>query len=202
MGKVKRNIKRIICLILLLVFSPIILIYLIVKSITKSARKRVWKKSGISSRQLILGTDITIIDKMEDFEADDYFKYLFFYDGFNSKLLKGKRKPNFLLFKNNETYSLKYNIDKNQSLKQDIKILSEYSKKNNIKHSFYVTNRSIDNKIYDEYISQGIKIVDREDLITLYTRTIARLKMDNVHSDNLSTKPILEQLDDMYPSRI
>lgn len=199
MGKVKRNIKRVICLILLLVFSPFILIYLLIKNITKASRKRLWKKSGISSRQLILGTDISIIDKMEDFEADDYFKYLFFYEGFMSKLLK-KSIPNFLLTKNNEKYTLKYNLDKKQSIKKDIQNLYSYNQKNNIKHGFYVTNKSINNEEYSSYLKNGIKVIDRESLIELYTSISDKLKLDNSSVD--TTKTIIEQLNDMYPSRI
>jgi len=202
MGKIKRNIKRIFCIILLIVFSPIILIYLMVKGITKATRKRVWKKAGLNSRQLVLGTDITIIDKMEDFEADDYFKYLFFYDGFNAKKIYGKNRPNFILNKNNQLYTMKYNISKTQTIRQDVKILYGYNQKKQIQHGFYVTNKPVENSLYNEAMKLGIKIVDRDDLISLYTKTIARLKDGDNISQNYDAKPLSEQIDEMYPNRI
>lgn len=202
MNKVKRSIKRIICLILLIVFSPVILLYLLISSIVKYARKKQWKKNGLTGMNLVLMTDIDFIDKMQDFEAYDFFKYLFFFDGFNVKYLKTRKSyPQFYITKNTEEYLVMYNLQSSSSIKNDLTKLEEYKNNNNIKRAIYVTNKSIKADKKQEYLLKSIKIIDRNELIEYISKVQNKLKESTPTAININ-KSINEQIDEMYPNRI
>lgn len=202
MNKVKRSIKRIICLILLIVFSPVILLYLLISSIVKCARKKQWKKNGLTGMNLVLMTDIDFIDKMQDFEAYDFFKYLFFFDGFNVKYLKTRKSyPQFYITKNTEEYLVMYNVQSSSSIKNDLTKLEEYKTNNDIKRAIYVTNKSIKADKKQEYLLKSIKIIDRNELIEYITKVQNKLKESTPTAININ-KSINEQIDEMYPNRI
>lgn len=202
MNKVKRSIKRIICLILLIVFSPVILLYLLISSIVKYARKKQWKKNGLTGMNLALMTDIDFIDKMQDFEAYDFFKYLFFFDGFNVKYLKTRKSyPQFYITKNTEEYLVMYNVQSSSSIKNDLTKLEEYKTNNDIKRAIYVTNKSIKADKKQEYLLKSIKIIDRNELIEYISKVQNKLKESTPTAININ-KSINEQIDEMYPNRI
>lgn len=202
MGKVKKNVKRIFCIILLVIFLPIILVYLLVKKITYNARLKQWKKKGLSGKDLVLLTDIDYIDKMQDFEAKDFFKYLFFFDGFNVKNLKSKKNnPQFFITKNNEEYLVLFSNNKNKSYKSELNILVDYKNGNNYSKALYVTNKTIDTMIKESYIAKSVKILDREELTGYLTKVQTQIKQSSSYT-SIETKSISEQLDEMYPNRI
>ena len=202
MSKFKRNIKRVFCIILLVIFSPAILLYLIIRGITKSMRKRTWKKKGLSGKQLVLATDINIIDKMEDFEAFDYFKYLFFFDGYSVKnLTTNKKHAQFLLLKNGEEILLKYIIYKGKMSLSDIKSLKLQKENKGYKKALFICNMCVTDMIKEEYFKENIKILDRSELITFYERVKRNLKI-NTSTQEVSGKTMKQMLDEMYPNSI
>lgn len=202
MASLKRNIKRIICIILLVVFSPFILLYLLIKTVTKRARKRTWKKKGLSGKQLLLASTMEDIDKMENFELMDYFKYLFFYDGYNTKSLSNSGKSaQYLLSRNGEEYLLRFSIVKNHKDQKVISELMDEKQARNIEKAIFITNREIDKSIKNDYFEKMIRILDRTELETFATRVVEKIK-SNTSNIDMDGKNMSEMLDIMYPNRI
>lgn len=202
MSRAKNIIKKIFFIVMFIIFSPIILIYYIAKKIAYNSRKKMWKKNGLTGRKLIIATDIDVIDNMEDFEAEDYFKYLFFYQGYTVKSnKKAKKCSQFLINKNNTDSLLKYAIYKKNINKNDLECLNSEKiiKDNNT--AIFVTNLDVLSEIHEEYKKLNIEIIDRPRLIGLYNSTIEKLELNNI-STNVSDKPINELLDEMYPNSI
>ena len=202
MSKAKRTLKRIFCIILLVIFSPFLFVYWIVKSITNKARKKMWKSNGLSGSKLVLLTDIDYLEKMSNFEADDYFKYLFFYDGYDVKMLINKKnKPQMILTRNNENFLLKYQLNQTKSTRTEVERLKQEKKTKKIDKAIYITTKHVDGSIKAEYFSQNIKILDRDEFINFYSRVQKNIK-NNISSTQLSDKTMTEQLHEMYPNHI
>ena len=90
MSKARKTAKKIFCVILLIVFSPFVLLYFLVRFFSKRARFNTYQKNKPSGRVLILSTNFDDIFKMEDFELADLFKYLYFYQGYMVKKFEGQ----------------------------------------------------------------------------------------------------------------
>ena len=107
--------------ILIVILSPVILVWWIVRVFTKRTR-------------------VEDLSKMEDFELSDFFKYLYFYQGFNVKdVSMNKNEVNMRLSKGEISAVLKYNTLKHISHLKNIDIIIESMKKNNIPNGVYIT---------------------------------------------------------------
>ena len=202
MSNISRNIKRVFCIVLLVIFSPFILLYLLIRGITKSMRKKTWKKKGLSGKQIVVSSTIDDVEKMEDFELLDYFKFLFFFDGYNTKLLSNKNKSaQYLLTRGGEQYLLRFSIGKKHNDQKTINelILEKQSRK--IEKAIFITNRDVDKSIKNHYFGKMVKILDRSELKKFSERIVEKVKVSTV-DNHIEGKNISEMLDIMYPNRI
>jgi len=203
MKKKNNIIKRIFFIVLFIIFLPLILIYFCVKSISRRIRMSVYKKNKVSGRKLLLTASVESIEEMYDFELYDLFKYLFFYQGFNVKLLNySLNKTNLLISKDNQNIFVKYDIVKKNSTKKHINCLIKNVKKTKNVSGLYITNVELNKAFVDGLKTYNIECVDKTGLNLLIHSVADSIQKNNIIDNRDIDKSIDQMIDDMYPNRI
>ncbi|MBQ9790090.1 MAG: hypothetical protein IJW24_00660 [Clostridia bacterium] len=186
---------------LFVVLLPIILVLLIIKAISKKSRQKLYFKNKISGRKLVMTTTVDTLDKMEDFELGDFFKYLFFYQGFSTKKLD-TIKNCLVLEKNNRLFLMMHSKSKQSKHEKLVSKLAEAMAQNNIQTGIYVTSANIGEQFKIQQKTNGIDIIDRPALALLIQNVSKELQNGSFVFDQDSDKPVDELLEKMYPNSI
>ena len=201
MAKKKNAFKRILFIILFVVLLPVVLVALIVRAVSKKARHNLYLKNSVSGRKLIMSTNLDMLEKMETFEIDDFFKYLFFYQGFSTKKIDGLKNC-LMLEKNERLFLMMYETRKNASHEKNVSLLFDEKTKKNIETGIYVTNAFIGDQFRQQSKNQNIDIIDNPSLEVLVGNVKRDLQLGIGSFGNDSDKSVDELLSEMYPNNI
>ena len=203
MSKSKKTIKRFMFILLFVIFLPVVLIYIIVKSIAKKSRYNTWRKSGLTGRRLVLSAGINELDNLEDFELKEYIKYLFFYDGYLVKDTPiSKNGAHFFLNNGNDKALLKIANLSKKSLKMQLEYLNFEKTKHGINYGVIVTTKEVDSSIIEISKASNVQFIPRSLLSQMITRVQKRLKLDEGYVTTQGDISISELIDEMYPNKI
>ena len=173
--------KKLFMFLLLIVLSPILIIEGIVSAAKKARRKREWKAKELEGQKILLSSSITDIDLMEGYMFEDYLKILFFYLGYKVEVTQKSRDygADLVLInpKNNKkiiVQAKRYNKAVGSKAVQEI-----FTAKTHYGADFgwVVTNNVFTPQAEQLAKENQIRLIDRNELIELYTRVCGELKL-------------------------
>lgn len=181
MAKKKHVIKRIFFLFLFILLSPILLISWIVRSIIKHKKYKKWKQEGETGRKLLLRSDITSIDIMEGYEFEEYLKCLFFYLGYAVEVTKKSRDygADLILVKDKEkivVQAKRYNKTVGSKCVSEAVGATKHYFAN---EAWVVTNSHFTDQAETLARENGVRLIDREELMELSRDVCEKLRIDN-----------------------
>lgn len=180
--------KRIFFVLLFIILSPVLLIYYIIKGIVKAVKKNKWEKEGKRGILLLMSSDISDIDIMEGYEFENYLKTLFFYEGYNSEVTSKAKDfgADLILEKDGKkivVQAKRYN--KTVGTKSVQEIIGG-AKHYGAEEAMVVTNSHFTSSAETIAKENNIRLVDRDELIEIYTRVKKKLQLCTKESDLLS----------------
>lgn len=202
-------VRRIISIILFIVLLPLILLYLLVRAITKRARYNLWKKEEINGKMLILSSDITKIDIMEGYEFENYLKTLFFYAGFDVEVTQKSRDygADLILKRGSDTVVVqakRYNKAVGIKAVQEILASAPHYMAT---EAWVITNSYFTDQAELLAKENRVRLIDREELIEMSKEICRKLSIDNsaseyIQTSKLSTSDAYGSLEQKYPHMI
>jgi len=195
--------KRLIFFILFIVLLPIIILYSIIKFIVKKVKKAKWERAGKRGKLLLLQSDISNIDIMEGYEFEEYLKTLFFYVGYSvtgtaqskdygADLILTSDKGEKIIVQA-KRYSKKVGV---KSVQEAYGAIKHY----NATDAIVVTNSHFSNEAEILAKENNIRLIDREELIEIYTYVKNKLKIETKESELVGKED--KSLEDKYPYMI
>lgn len=185
--KRKNNAKRgfliflkVICWIFVIVLSPIILLYFIIRGIVKLSKKRKWEKEGKHGKMLLLSSDISDIDLMEGYVFEEYLKTLLFYDGYEVQLTNKSRDygADLIISKDGTRIAVqakRYNKPVGVKCVQEVlAALSHYK----CDEAMVITSSKFTEPCEQLAKENGVRLMDRDELIDLYKKVNQKLKIN------------------------
>jgi len=178
-------VKKIFFIILFLVLLPVIIIYYSIRGIVKRIKKKKWEKSGTQGKLLLMQADISKIDIMEGYEFEEYLRTLFFYEGYKATLTTWSKDygADIILNKDNKiivVQAKRYNkVVGLKSVQEALGSMKHY----NATEAFVVTNSHFSSEAETLAKENSIRLIDREELIEMYTRVKERLKLSTKESE-------------------
>lgn len=164
---------RLFKIILLIILSPAILLFNIIRWIVKSAKKRKWEKEGKRGIILLLSSTIDNIDIMEGYEFENYLKTLFFYAGFGAEVTQKSKDYGADIILTDENHEKIVVQAKRYNKTVGVKSVQEViGAKNHYKASegMVVTNSTFSFEAETLARENNIRLVDRKELIEMAKR--------------------------------
>lgn len=195
-----KTIKRILFFILLIILTPFIIIEGVIGLVKKAIRRKKWKEKELEGQKLLLTSSITDIDIMEGYMFEDYLRILFFYMGYKAQTTQKSRDygADIILFDVNTKEKIVVQAKRyskpvgSKSVQEVLGAISHYK----ASRGFIVTNNKFTPQAEQLAKDNGIRLIDREELIELYQAVCEELKIEN-HEGNLSFEKI--SFKDKYP---
>lgn len=184
-SKTKRIFKSIFFIILTIILLPFILIYYLIRGIVKLIKKKRWEKNGLRDKRLLLSLQISDIDLMEGYAFEDYLKSLFFYDGYGAQLTTKSKDygADLILTKDDErivVQAKRYNkIVGIKSVQEVIGAKKHYDATD----SMVVTTSKFSSEAEQIAKENGVRLVDRDELIEIIKRVQEKLKITTKESE-------------------
>ena len=181
MKKKPNIIVRFLCFLLFVILLPVLLIAYIVKAIIKHHKYKVWKREGETGRKLILSSDITRIDLMEGYEFEEYLKCLFFYDDYNAELTPKSRDygADLILTKGDEVIALQAKRYTKTVGSRCVSEIIGAKKHYHATEAWVVTNSHFSMQAETLAKENGVRLIDREELIEIANEVCEKLRIDN-----------------------
>lgn len=181
--KNKNLLKKIICILLFIIFFPMIIITFLIKGIIKANQKAKWKKSGDIGKKLLINNDITKVDLMEGYEFEEYLRALFFYAGYDAKVTQKSKDfgADLILEKNDQVIVVqakRYNKSVGAKSVQEIFSAKEHYKATD---ASVVTNSYFSPQAEQLAKELGVRLIDRDELIEMVksvTEIIGEVEID------------------------
>lgn len=175
---------KIVFIVLFFVLLPFMIIGYLISFIIKKNKKKKWLKEGLRGKVLILKTDIKTIDKMLDFEFENYLKTLFFYGGYKvSESDKDKGVDSFLIEKNSNKIVVCFlnrkNYVKKKSIEKVVKLMRIYK----VNNAFFVSTNSFSSKAQDVADLNNVFLMDREKLVCEYEKVKEKISEVTTNED-------------------
>lgn len=173
--------------LLIIVFSPVILLFLIIKHMVKRSKFKKWEREGQRGKLLLLSSDISQIDIMEGYEFENYLKTLFFYDGYITSLTtKSKDYGADIIMTDEQTkqkvvvQAKRYNKTVGAKAVQEIVGAIKHYQAD---YAMVVTNSHFSYQAETLAKENGVRLVDREELIEIYKRVKKKLQLSTTESE-------------------
>lgn len=202
MNKFVKILKRCMFILLFIISFPFLLIYYVIKKLSHIIKYKSWKNNGTTARELLFTVDTNNMLSLEDYELDEYIKYLFFYCGYKVKKLSNKtNNTEYVISKDGMTYYLKNAFFDNKSLKNTIKSLN--SKRNSLKiqYGIILSNKHIDPQQIELLRNDYIQVLNLEGLKPLILIAQKEIRDIPELGENIGLT-INEAIDKMYPYKI
>ena len=194
--------KRCLFVLLLIISSPFLLVYFIIKKLSHSIKYKSWKNSGASSRELLFTVDANSILSLEDYEADEFVKSLFFYCGYKVKKLSNKiNNSEYVITKDGLTYYLKNAFFESKTLNNVLNRINLKREDLKIQYAIVLSNKHIEPSQKDALRSEHIQILSIEDLKPLIVIAQKEIRQIPDIGENIGLS-IDEAIDKMYPYKI
>lgn len=107
--KKKRGLAtRVLCLLLLVILSPILLLSFFFKCLKKSFKYSKWKKQKYSIQDFLDKAELEFVDVMQGYEFENFLKTMFFYLGYDALVTKrsGDYGADLVLKKDGQVYAI------------------------------------------------------------------------------------------------
>ena len=192
-GKNKRyGFKLFFKILFVIIFSPVLLLVAIIRAIVKRIKRKKWEKEGLRGKMLLLDKNISDIDIMEGYEFEEYLKTLFFYDGYNASTTSKAKDygADIILVKDNEKI-----VVQAKRYSKSVGVKSVQEAVGAIKHYQADSAMVVTNSLFTpaaETIAKenNVRLVDREELIEIYTRVKENLKLSTKESELVDKKDV------------
>jgi restriction system protein len=195
-------IKRFFFFLLMIVLTPVLVVEAIVKAIMRAKRKKSWEKKELEGQKVLLSSSITDIDLMEGYMFEDYLKILLFYCGYNVQTTQKSRDYGCDLIATDPETNQKIVIQAKRYSKpvgshavQEIASAVTHYKAD---EAWVITNNVFTPQAEQLAKETQVRLIDRQELIEMYTRVCQSLSVDN----NDSTLISQTSLADKYPFMI
>lgn len=201
-GKRRSFLTKFMFLIVLLILTPFIILFYIFKAIKKKAKYKKWEKEGKRGKILLMQSDISDIDIMEGYEFENYLATLFFYEGFSVDTTPKSKDygADLVLIDKDEkivVQAKRYNKKLGVKCVQEVVSAIKHYKATN---GMVVTNSHFTNAAETLAKDNNIRLVDREELIEIYTVVQKKLNMEVKKGDLVLKKD--ENIEDKFPFMI
>ena len=168
----KRTLKRILFVILFILFIPLLILEGILFLIRKAAKKRKWKKQELDGHKLLMSSSITDIDLMDGYMFEDYLKVLLFYLGY--KVIPTNKSHDFgadLIVKNSEDQTIviqakRYNKPVGPKAVQEVMTCKKHYKAD---EAWVISNNKYTNEAETLAKENQVRLIDRNELIEMYS---------------------------------
>ena len=192
--------KKFIFFLLLIVLTPVLLIEAIYNLIKGSIRRKKWQEKELEGQKLLLSSSITDIDLMEGYMFEDYLRILFFYSGYKVEQTQKSRDygADLILYdmttKNKIIVQAKrYNKPVgSRSVQEILGAMIHYQ----ASEAWVVTNNHFTPQAETLARENQIRLIDREELVEMYTNVCNNLKIETGDGKLLYEKT---ELHEKYP---
>ena len=183
--KKKGVLSKIIKILLIIIFLPVLLLIFIIRKIVKKSKQKKWEKEGKRGKLLLMSSNISQIDLMEGYEFEEYLKTLFFYIGYSVEITNKAKDYGADLILNDGKEQVvvqakRYN--KTVGIRSVQEILGA-KKHYNADQCVVVTNNYFTFEAETLAKENGVRLIDRKELIELYKEVQSKLKISNQESD-------------------
>lgn len=194
--------RRFFSILFLIILSPVFLLYFFIKWIVKTVKKNKWEKEGKRGKLLLLSADISQIDIMEGYEFEEYLKTLFFYEGFATETTIKARDfgadiilvaPNEKIIVQAKRYSKAVGV---KSVQEILGAVPHYRATG----AMVVTNSYFTQSAETLAKENNIRLVDRDELIEIYTRVKEKLQLSTRESELVDKTDMY--IEDRFPHMI
>ncbi len=177
--------KRLVFVLLFIILLPFLIIYYSIRAIVKRRKRKKWEKEALTGKSLLLKTDISHIDKMEEYEFENYLRTLFFYDGYGATRTTWSKDhgADVILTKESEKIVVHVSISKKIV---GIKVVEEAlssMKHYNATGAFIVTNNLFVEEAHMLTKEKNVKLIEREQLIQIINRVKEKLRKSTTSSE-------------------
>jgi len=179
--KAKKVALDILRIFLIIVLSPLLLLYIIIKTISRAVKKSKWEKEGKRGKVLLMKSSISDIDIMEGYEFEDFLKTLFFYAGFKAETTPKSKDYGADLILTDESgekivvQAKRYNKTVGvKSVQEALAALSHYG----AVEAYVVTNSHFSFEAETLAKDNKIRLIDREELIEMQKRVQKELEIN------------------------
>jgi len=193
-------VKRVMFLILFIICIPIIVAELIIKFIIKIIKKRKWQKQELDGHKLLLSNGITDIDLMEGYMFEDYLKILLFYSGFKVQSTQKSKDYGADLLLTDVKLQTKIIVQAKRYSKpvgsravQEVLAAKIHYKADD---AWVITNNIYTPQAEQLAKENQIRLIDRNELIEMYTSVCNQFEIENSDGKNLYQKT---DLSEKYP---
>ena len=192
--------KKFIFFLLLIILTPVLLVEAIYKLIRGMIRRKKWQEKELEGQKLLLSSSITDIDLMEGYMFEDYLRILFFYMGYKVEQTQKSRDygADLILYDVNTKNKIivqakRYNKPVgSKSVQEIVGAMIHYS----ANEAWVVTNNHFTPQADTLAKENQIRLIDREELIEMYTNICNNLKIENGDGKLLYEKT---ELNEKYP---
>ena len=201
-SRARKVFKTIFFLILTIVLLPFLIIYYSIRAIVKHNKKKKWEREGLRGEMLLLSANMSDIDLMEGYAFEEYLKTLFFYDGYKTEVTQKAKDygADIILEKDGITtvvQAKRYNKGVGiSSVQQAIGAKNHYgaSEAMVVTSSYFTSEAELLAK------ENGVRLVDREELLEIQTRVKEHLNITTKDSELINKKDI--DIEQKYPFMI
>ena len=200
MAKKKHFLKRLLFFILFIILLPVLIVSGVVRFFVKKRKYKKWLKEGDTGRKLLLTSDITSIDIMEGYEFEEYLKSMFFYLGYAVEVTKKSRDygADLVLVKDGAkiiVQAKRYNKTVgSKAVSEAVGALKHYL----ASEAWVVTNGHFSEQAETLAKENGIRLIDREELMELSREVCEKLKIDNMPGEVGYNQAYSGQIDNPY----
>lgn len=176
---------RIVCFLLFVILLPVLIIGFIIRAIIKCAKFRKWKREGETGRKLLLSSDITAIDLMEGYEFEEYLKALFYYGEYSVEVTQKSRDYGADLILTREQDKIvvqakRYNKTVgSKCVAEVVGAMKHYM----ATEGWVVTNAHFSEQAEVLARDNGVRLIDREELIEISNEVCEKLRLNNKMGD-------------------
>ncbi|MEG1582005.1 MAG: restriction endonuclease [Clostridia bacterium] len=200
--KIKQFFIRFAFILIFIIFLPVIIIEQVVVLLVKYVRKLKWEKNGEHGRKLLLSYDLSKIDIIDGYKFEEYLKAVFFYEGYEVKLLQKSHDygADLIISKDNKNIVVqakRYKGNVGTKSVQEI-VSAKYHYKAD--DAMVVTNSYFTDSAENLAKSNGVRLIDRDELVSIVnhikTETFGESKIQEWNAtENVS-------FDEKYPFQI
>lgn len=192
--------KKLFFFILLVALTPVIVVEQIVALIKKSVRQKKWKEKELEGQKLIIASSITDIDIMEGYMFEDYLRILLFYMGYKVSVTQKSRdygadlviiepKTNIKIIIQAKRYSKPVG---SKAVQEILTAMPHYK----ADEAWVITNNVYTPQAEELAKENNIRLIDRQELIEMYTAVCKQFEIDNADGKLLYEKTPLK---DKFP---
>ena len=198
MAKKSNNIfKKLLCFLLLIVLSPVLIIEGIISAVKKHITKKKWKERELEGQKLLLSSSITDIDIMEGYMFEDYLKILLFYCGFKVKVTQKSRDYGADLIltdpKTKKTIIVQAKRYKKAVGSKAVQEIYAAKIHYSADEAWVITNSTFTQQAEQLAKENRIRLIDRQELIEIYTKVCKTLEISANDGQLLYTKITLRE---------